>query len=142
MPPTSVNFAFLATHDALLVQYAAEAEGVFRAHPRLCVANLRTFTESLAKHAAAYSGLYPTPRDDLGGIVGRLRDHSVVDAQVGAMFRTLREAGNDAVHAGSPDRPPRPVTHTDALRLLRLARELAVWFHRAFGDAKFRPGPF
>ncbi len=141
-PPPSVNFAFLAAHDAVLVDYAAEAEAVFRQHPRLCVANLRTLAEALAKHAAAYSGVFVTEREELGLLLGRLRDRNITDGQIGSIFRTLREAGNDAVHAGTPDRPPRAFTHGDALKLLRLARELAVWFHKSFKDAAFKPGPF
>ena len=139
----SVNFAFLASHDAVLAEYAAEAEGVFREHPRLCVSNLRTLAEALAKHAAAYSGVYVVEREELGLLLGRLRDRGVIDAQMGAIFRTLREAGNEAVHAGTPDRPARPTTHGDALKLLRLARELSVWFHKSFGkDKDFKAGPF
>lgn len=141
--PRSVNFAFLAQHDPVLAEYAAEAEGVFRAHPRLCVANLRTFAEALAQHAAAYAGVYVAERDELGPLLGRLRDRGVVDAQVASIFRALREAGNEAVHPGSPDRPSRAFGHGEALKLLRLARELAVWFHRSFGLEKgFKPGPF
>ncbi len=137
MPTPSVNFAFLAAHDAALVGYAAEAEAVFREHPRVCVANLRTLVEALAKHAAAYAGVYVAEREELGLLLGRLRDRSVIDAQIGSLFRVLREAGNEAVHVGTPDRPTRAVTHAEALKLLRLARELAVWFHKSFKEAAF-----
>ena len=138
--PRSVNFAFLAQHDAVLDEYAADAEGVFRAHPRLCVTNLRTLAEALAKHTAAYSGVYAAEREDLGLLLARLRDGGVVDAQVAQIFRALREAGNEAVHAGGPERPVRAFGHGEALKLLRLARELAIWFHRSFGlDKGFKP---
>ncbi len=132
----SVNFGFLVVHDPLLAEYAAEAEAVFRAHPRLCVVNLRTLAEALARHAAAVSGVYVAEREELGLLLGRLRDRGVVDGQVAALFRALRESGNEAVHA------QRTFSHGEALKLLRLARELAVWFHRAFGHAGFKPGPF
>jgi type I restriction enzyme R subunit len=141
-PAPSVNFAFLAAHDAILVEYAAEAEGLFREHPRLCISTLRTLAEALAKHAAAYSAVYVAEREELGLLLGRLRDRGVIDGQIGAMFRALREAGNEAVHAGTPDRPARAFTHGDALKLLRLARELAVWFHKSFKSALFKAGPF
>jgi type I restriction enzyme R subunit len=134
MTTPSVNFGFLGAHDPALVTYAAEAEALFREHPRLCVANLRTLAEALAKHAAAYSGIYVVDREELGPLLGRLRDRGVIDPQVGALFRSLREAGNQAVHAGAPDRPARAYAHGEALKLLRLARELAVWFHRSFGQ--------
>jgi hypothetical protein len=111
----SVNFAFLAAHDAVLDEYAAEAEGLFRAHPRLCVGNLRTLAEALAKHAAAYAGVYVAEREELGALLGRLRDRGVIDGQVGDLFRALREEGNQAVHTGTPDRPTRTFRHRDAL---------------------------
>lgn len=138
----SVNFAFLAQHDAVLAEHAAEAEAMFRDHPRACITTLRTLAEALAKHAAAYAGIYVVEREELGMLLGRLRDRGVVDGQVNALFRALREAGNDAVHAGTPDRPSRAFTHGEALKLLRLARELALWFHRAFADPKYKAGPF
>jgi hypothetical protein len=35
------------------------------------------------------------------------------------------------------------VNHGEALHQLRMARELAVWFQRSFGNnRKFDPGPF
>jgi type I restriction enzyme R subunit len=143
MAASSVNFAFLTDHDPTLVQYAAEAEALFREQPRSCVASLRTLAEALARHAAACSGVYSAEREDLGLLLGRLRDRGVVDAQVAALFRTLREAGNDAVHAGVPGRPARAFSHGDALKLLRLARDLALWFHRSFGgDPGYKAGPF
>ena len=138
----SVNFAFLADHDAVLVHYAAEAEGLFRSHPRLCVVQLRTFAEALAKQAAAYGGVYLQDREDLALLLGRLRDRNLLDPQIFSLFRSLREAGNDAVHVSGPDRPARSYTHAEALKLLRIARELAVWFHRSFGLSQFKPGPF
>jgi type I restriction enzyme R subunit len=52
------------------------------------------------------------------------------------LFHGIRKAGNAAVHEGKG-------TRSDALHQLRMSRQLAVWFHRAFGnDPGFRPGPF
>jgi len=53
------------------------------------------------------------------------------------MFHTLRIEGNKATHQFR-------TRHKEAMDGLKLARELAVWFHRAFGKtgAGFRPGPF
>ncbi|HNC95503.1 MAG TPA: DEAD/DEAH box helicase family protein, partial [Myxococcota bacterium] len=138
----SVNFGFLAEHDGVLVHHAAQAEGLFRPNPRLCVVQLRTFAEALAKQSAAYAGVYLQDREELAFLLGRLRDRGILDAQIFALFRTLREAGNDAVHVSSPDRPARSFTHSEALKMLRIARELAVWFHRSFGVPQYKAGPF
>jgi hypothetical protein len=93
----TVNFASLAAHDAVLVEYAAEAEGLFRGHPRLCVANLRTLAEALAKHAAAYAGIYVGEREELGLLLGRLRDRGVTDGQIGAIVPPPDPTGPDGV---------------------------------------------
>ena len=97
MTAPTVNFASLAAHDAVLVEYAAEAEGLFRGHPRLCVANLRTLAEALAKHAAAYAGIYVGEREELGLLVGRLRDRGVTDGQIGAIVPPPDPTGPDGV---------------------------------------------
>ena len=47
-----------------------------------------------------------------------------------------RRAGNDAVHESAGD-------HRTALFQLRMARKIAVWFHRTFGrDPNFTSGSF
>lgn len=53
------------------------------------------------------------------------------------MLHTLRTQGNVGVHRFSVD--ARDATHT-----LRIARQVGVWFHRAFRSpgAQFKPGPF
>src|SRR5438552_3763845 len=38
---------------------------------------------------------------------------------------------------------PPPLGDVEAVHLLKVARELAIWFHRTFGrSAGFKPGPF
>jgi type I restriction enzyme R subunit len=51
------------------------------------------------------------------------------------LFHDLRRVGNEAVHQHRGD-------HGTALTALKVARQLAVWFHRTFGDRAFRAGPF
>jgi type I restriction enzyme R subunit len=56
--------------------------------------------------------------------------------EVGDLFHKLRKLGNAAAHEGTGN-------HAEALSGLRFARQLAVWFHRAYGkQPDFRPGPF
>ena len=53
-----------------------------------------------------------------------------------SLFHGLRKVGNDAVHDGCGDQ-------RTALHQLQMARKLAVWFHKSFGnDPRFKAGPF
>ena len=55
--------------------------------------------------------------------------------EVGDLFHQLRIAGNRATHAQAGD-------HAEALSTLKIARELGIWFHRTFADAKYKGGAF
>lgn len=132
----SVNFAYLAHHDARLVALATQAEAVFASDPPTCIAKLRLFAEVLAKRAAAKVGLLPLPNETQHTLVDRLFDKSVIGSTQRGLFHDLRRAGNAAVHENRGDA-------NEALHQLRMARELGVWFQRAFGNnRKFDPGPF
>ena len=133
--PLSPNFAFLACHDPLLVRYAAFAERYVFDDPNSAFVKLRQFAEVMAQRACAHVGVAVTHQDEFHRVLGMLRDRRVADAGVLDLFHALRKAGNSAVHAHHDDR-------AEALHLLRTARNLAVWFHRAFGDPEFRAGPF
>jgi type I restriction enzyme R subunit len=132
----SPNFGFLAYHDPRLSVFGAEAERLFAEHPSACVARLRLFAEVLARHAAARLGVYVDARDALAAVVDRLSARGAAPGAVVQMFDSLRLAGNRAVHEGRGD-------HQDALHQLKMARELGLWFQRAFGNnRRFDPGPF
>lgn len=134
--PASPNFSFLKAHNPLLVRYAAQAEVFVFEDANLALIRLRQFAELLAQHAAASVGVPTTDQDDFVAILNRLRDHRVGNAETFALFHGLRKSGNAAVHGHSG-------TKSEALHQLRMARTLAVWFHRAFGnDKQFKPGPF
>ncbi|MBX3197917.1 MAG: type I restriction-modification system endonuclease [Labilithrix sp.] len=132
----SPNFVYLAYHDARLVALATQAEAVFASDPSTSIAKLRLFAEVLAKRAAAKVGLLPLPNETQQTLVDRLFDKSVIGATQRTIFHQLRRAGNAAVHENRGDA-------NEALHQLRMARELAVWFQRSFGNnRKFDPGPF
>lgn len=134
--PKSPNFAFLAQHHRFLVRYAAQAERYLFDDPSTALFKLRQFAELLAQQACAYVGAFTAPEDDFARVLNLLRERRVATADVLDLFHGLRKAGNAAVHEGKG-------TRSDALHQLRMARQLAVWFHRAFGnDPAFRPGPF
>jgi type I restriction enzyme, R subunit len=135
-PTASPNFAYLAHHDARLVALGTQAEEHFAADPTVALFKLRQFGEFLAQRAAAKVGLFVGPEDGQQQLIDRLWERGVIGATQRSLFHDLRRVGNAAVHEGKGD-------HREALHQLRMARELAVWFQRSFGNnRKFEPGPF
>ena len=132
--PAPPPFGFLAAHDPLLATVAAGAWRYALADPAASLVKQRTLAELLAQGAAAN-----TLTDDRGldqaARVRALAAAGVVDPDVHALFDAVRRAGNDAAHEyrGTPGL---------ALHGLKLCRELAAWYHRAFGDdSDARPPP-
>ena len=134
-PSASSNFAFLASHDARLAALGALAERFLADDPNTCLLKLRQLGELLAQRAAANVGLYATYEESQAARLGRLRADGAITREIADLFHGLRKVGNLANHEFEGER-------REALHQLRMARELAVWFHRAFGDPKFKPGPF
>lgn len=134
-PSPSPNFAYLSYHDPRLVALGTEAEQLFAEHPRSCLNTLRLYAEILAQRAAALLGLRSSA-DTQVQLLTRLAESGAFDARVRQLFHDLRRAGNAASHQGIGD-------HREALHQLKIARELGIWFQRAFGNNRsFDPGPF
>jgi type I restriction enzyme R subunit len=134
--PASPNFAFLAAHDAFLESLGAAAERYFADDPGAALFKLRLLGEQLAKRAAALTAVYVGPNDNQIDVLRRLQDRGTVTREVSELFHSLRKAGNAAAHEGRG-------TRMEALQQLKIARQLAIWFHRSFGNAPtFNPGPF
>ncbi len=133
MVPT--NFGYLAHHDARLAALGSQAEEHFAADPTVTLFKLRQFGEVLAQRAAAKVGLF-VAGESQQALIDRLHERGAIGATQRTLFHDLRRVGNRAVHEGIGD-------HPEALHQLRMARELAIWFQRSFGnDRKFDPGPF
>jgi|GEM_PF-2109289 len=135
-PIQSPNFGFLAAHDQLLVSLAARAERYVFDDPIVCLLKLRQLAERIAHDAAENAGIEigHLPQVD---VIRRLVDRRIVPPNVANFFHTIRTNGNVAAHEFEGSQ-----TLLDALTLLQLARQIAVWFHRTFKDQKFKPGPF
>lgn len=132
----SPNFAFLAKHSEVLVRYGAQAERYVFDDPNTALIKLRQFAELLAQQTAAYARVTVAEDASQLDVLNGLCDARVVTGDVSSLFHGLRKAGNDAVHRHSG-------TRSEALHQLRMARTLAVWFHRVFGkDPHFKAGPF
>ena len=134
--PRSANFEFLSVHDPLLVSLGALAERYFADDPVTSVIKLRQFAETLAQLTAANLGLPRVAGEQQIDLLHRLRTARALTPDVHELFTAIRRAGNTAVHDNQG-------SHREALHCLKLARELGIWFHRAFGGGqKFNPGPF
>jgi type I restriction enzyme R subunit len=132
----SRNFGFLRVYEPQLDRLGALAERYFADDPSTCLIKLRQFGEELARQLAARSGLLVTPEELQSDLLRRLKFEPAVPTEVLDLFHQVRMVGNRAAHDGYGD-------HRDALTTLKIARQLAIWFHRTFGkDAGFKPGPF
>ncbi len=132
---TSPNFAFLSTHNELLVRTGALAEGLFSVDPLATLIKLQRFGELLAQETAASVGLDASTEGRQIDLLGSLWDRGLLTPELSQLFHGLRKAGNLAArhNRGGP---------SDALHQLKMARKLAIWFHRTFGDPQFEPSPF
>ncbi|BBM01955.1 restriction endonuclease subunit S [Microbulbifer sp. GL-2] len=133
----SKNFGFLAEHDALFVQLASSAERALYSAPNTTLIKLRQLGEALAQHIATISGVAFDEQTTQMKLVDRLARELSFSPEVRDLFRTLRVEGNRATHQFQ-------TKHKEAIDCLRVARTLAVWFHRAFDrkGATFKAGPF
>ncbi|SEH15729.1 type I restriction enzyme, R subunit [Sphingopyxis sp. YR583] len=132
----SSNFAFLEASDDRLFRLATLAERYVFDDAPAALTKLRSFAEMIAKEIAATHALLPFGQPSLDDILSQLRRRSILPQQVGDIFHLLRRQGNKAVHedVGTP---------SDALAALKLARNLAIWFHQAYNNQPgFRAGPF
>ena len=98
---------------------------------------LRQFGEALAQDLATQVGLMRTERETQLELLNKLRSRLDLDRTVQDLFHLLRTSGNNANHEFV-------TSYKDAMDGIKVARELAIWYHRSFGkkgDA-FKPGAF
>ncbi len=131
----SANFAFLSAHDELLVRLGALAERNFASDPQTSLVKLRRLGELLAQNVAAAAGLPVSSADKQFEVLCNLRSRGLLTPEIEQLFHGLRMAGNRAVHRDQG-------SQRDALHQLKMARKLAIWFHKSFGDRGFKPKAF
>lgn len=131
------NFSFLGEHDPLFLQLAQAAEQSFAGDPNTTLIKLRQLGEALAQHMAASIGLELEDRTSQADLLYQLSRELDLEPSIRQMFHVLRIEGNRATHEFT-------TRHKEALDALKLARELAVWFHRSFGvgTESYKPGAF
>ncbi len=140
MEPTNTgNFEFLKEHDPVFYQLARAAELLFPLDPTASLVKLRQLGEALAQDIATKCGIVIDDRTSQADLIFKIQREINLDQSIRSLFHALRVEGNKAAHDFRAD-----IRHRDALGGLRLARDLAIWFHRAFGKegASFKPGPF
>lgn len=133
----TTNFEFLREHSPIFYQLAATAEQAFAADPNTTLIKLRQLGEALAQEVAANTGIEFDGTVSQAELLFRIGRQIRLDPTVRRLFHTLRIEGNKAAHEFQ-------TRHKEAMDGLRVARELAIWFHRAFGrdGGTFKPGPF
>ena len=132
---SSLNFGFLASADTLLVRTAALAERYFPEDPVTSLMKLRQFGEALAQQVAARTGVFTSADEPQADLLGRLRREAGSPREVLDLFHDLRRIGNEATHQHKGD-------HATALTGLKIARQLAIWFHRTYTIAASSPVRF
>jgi type I restriction enzyme R subunit len=142
--PTSANFDFLRQHEDELLRLGALAERYSRDDPNTCLIKLRQFGEVLAQSIATKAGL-DRSRNELRGSSGdegqayllcRLDDEQITPREISDRFHHIRIKGNRAAHDHLWG------THGEALKGLKLTRELGIWFLWAFRKLEIKPRPF
>jgi type I restriction enzyme, R subunit len=132
----SVNFGFLAKHGDILVRHGALAERYVFDDPNAAMVKIRQLAETLAREMAARIGLACGADATFRDVERSLKDAGLLDQSLAEVMRTLRHAGNNAVHSLAGEQ-------REALYQLKLLRQIAIWFHRTIApDRNFKPGPF
>ncbi len=129
------NFCFLAGHDPVFLELAASAERAFSHDPNTTLIKLRQLGEAMAQDIAARLGIELDERTAQRDLLYRIDSALGLDPTVRELFHTLRIEGNKATHQFRTQ-------HREAIQGLKVARSLAVWFHRAFADPDFKAGAF
>lgn len=135
MLPDYSNFLFLKNDVPQLFRLGALAERYFPDDPNTSQIKLRQFSELAAALAAARFQLETKPEESLAILLRRLRTEARLPREVGDLFHSLRESGNDAVHSLAD-------SHASALSSLKVARQLGLWFYRTFYKYDFSAGAF
>jgi type I restriction enzyme R subunit len=132
----SNNFDFLAAQDERFARLGALAERYFFDDAPSALIKLRQLGEFMAKDVAARHGLLPSNLATFDDVLRTLKLRTVLPHEVAELFFHLKRLGNAAVHQNTG-------TASQALSALKVARAVAIWFHRSYGGApNFSPGPF
>lgn len=133
----TTNFDYLKEHDPIFHQLAAAAERSFIGDPNTTLIKLRQLGEAIAQDLASRCGITFDERTTQLDLLHQIRQEIRLEQATLELFHVLRVEGNKATHQFKTQ-------HKEAISGLIVARELTVWYHRAFGKqgASFKPGPY
>jgi type I restriction enzyme R subunit len=131
----STNFLHLQSYDEQLFRLGVLAERYFPEDPNTALLKLRQLGELLAQQTASRFGIELRFEETQQVLLRRLEAEDCLDREIAELFHVLRRKGNLANHELQGD-------HATALKTMRMAWQLGVWFHRTFSDPEFRSGPF
>ncbi|MFO1388366.1 type I restriction-modification system endonuclease [Cellvibrio sp.] len=133
----TTNFDYLKEHDPIFHQLAAAAERSFISDPNTTLIKLRQLGEAIAQDLASRCGLKFDERTSQLDLLHQIHQEIRLEQSTLELFHVLRVEGNKATHRFRTQ-------HKEAISGLIVARELTVWYHRAFGKqgASFKPGPY
>ncbi|OEG73872.1 type I restriction-modification system endonuclease [Shewanella colwelliana] len=131
------NFDFLKEHDPIFLQLAQSAERAFSSDPNTTLVKLRQFAEAVAQDLAMRCSIEFDDQTSQADLLFRINRELRLESQIISLFHGLRKAGNQAVHQFKTE-------HKSALAGIRVARDIAIWYHRAFGEqgVEFKAGEF
>lgn len=131
----NTNFHHLQSYDEQLFRLGVLAERYFPEDPNTALLKLRQLGELLAQQTASRFGLGLRIEETQQVLLRRLEAEGCLDREIAELFHAVRRMGNLANHELQGD-------HATALKTMRMAWQLGVWFHRTFSDPGFRSGPF
>ena len=131
------NFDFLKGHDPIFLQLAQSAERAFSCDPNTTLVKLRQFAEAIAQDLAMRCSIEFDDKTNQADLLFRINRELRLESQIISLFHGLRKAGNQAVHQFKTE-------HKSALAGLKVARDIAIWYHKAFGSLgiNFKPTAF
>lgn len=136
MTTASVNFQFLQSHDLQLLRLSVLAEGYVWHQPKTCLVKLCYFGQLLTQLIAARTGNFHSTVENQTDILRQLELKGILPQKVALLFHQVRVVSDRATYEHTSD-------PSQALTILKIARELAIWFHRTFGgNTTFTPNPF
>ena len=121
------NFEFLKSYDAIFFKLISVAEEFYRVDPNTTVVKVRQFAEAMAKDIASKLGITSNEYSNQSDLIRILSYRLQLDYVIKELFHTIRKRGNEAVHEYE-------TTLQTSVNTLKKAHQLAIWYHRTFGD--------
>ena len=102
---------------------------MFKSDPNTTLVKLRQLGEALAQDIASKLGISSYEYKDQYELIALLEKKLSFSYKVRDLFHTLRKDGNRAVHEFT-------TSHHQAVKALKNAYKLSIWYHGTFGDVR------